>query len=336
MLALSNPSRGDMFMNEQKTILEVQDLKKYFFTGKSFLSRNQKTVKALDGVSFLVHAGETFGVVGESGCGKSTLSRAILRLHEPTSGKIVYNGEDLLAFDKETMRQKRREIQVIFQDPYSSLNSRMTVKEQICAPLDVFEIGTRRERDEKVREIMQKVGLRIEYMNRYPHEFSGGQRQRIVIARALVLDPKVVICDEPVSALDVSVRAQVLNLMKDLQKTFNLTYLFISHDLSVVRYLCDRVMVMYLGKAVEIASKAELYTNALHPYTKALLDAIPIPDVDVPDQKIRLTGEIPSPFAPPEGCRFHTRCQYAQEICSRQEPLMRDLGDQHQVACHLC
>jgi len=322
-------------MNDPNIILEVHDLKKYFFSGKKFLSKEVKTVRALDGVSFSIKAGETLGVVGESGCGKSTLSRSILRLHEPTSGKVIYNGQDLLSFDQEKMRQMRRELQIIFQDPYSSLNSRMTVKEQIRASLDVFKLGSREEREQKVMEIMTKVGLPLEYMNRYPHEFSGGQRQRIVIARALVLDPKFIICDEPVSALDVSVRAQVLNLMQDLQKTFNLTYLFISHDLSVVRYICDRIMVMYLGKVVEIAEKKDLYADAKHPYTQALLSAIPIPDVDMNRDNINLLGDMPSAFNPPSGCRFHTRCLKAHERCTQEEPPLKDLGGNHSVACHL-
>ncbi|MHC1762290.1 MAG: ABC transporter ATP-binding protein [Negativicutes bacterium] len=323
-------------MNEQTVLLEVRDLKKYFSFRKTFLGKEGKTVKALDGVSFSIKSGETFGVVGESGCGKSTLSRSILRLHEPTSGQVIYNGEDLLSYDREKMRQMRRELQIVFQDPYSSLNPRMTVKEQIRAPLDVFGIGSQEEREQKVVEIMKKVGLPLEFMNRYPHEFSGGQRQRIVIARALVLDPKFIICDEPVSALDVSVRAQVLNLMKDLQETFQLTYLFISHDLSVVRYICDRIMVMYLGKVMEIADKKDLYMDAKHPYTQALLSAIPIPDVDVDRQKIDLMGDMPSAFDPPGGCRFHTRCRYAYERCTQEEPRLKDLGGNHWVACHLC
>lgn len=323
-------------MNNQAVIMEVYDLKKYFSSGKNFGGKPAKTVKALDGVSFSIKTGEIFGVVGESGCGKSTLSRSILRLHEPTSGKVIYNGNNLLSLDRETMRQMRRELQIIFQDPYSSLNPRMTVKEQIRAPLDVFRIGSGAEREQKVVEIMKKVGLPLEFMNRYPHEFSGGQRQRIVIARALVLDPKFVICDEPVSALDVSVRAQVLNLMKDLQKTFQLTYLFISHDLAVVRYICDRIMVMYLGKVMEIAEKKDLYSNARHPYTSALLSAIPIPDVEVNKSRTPLLGDVPSPFNPPSGCRFHTRCQYTHERCKTEEPQLKELTGSHFVACHLC
>lgn len=323
-------------MSTSDTLLKVEQLKKYFSSRKQFLGSAPKTVKAVDGVSFELARGETLGVVGESGCGKSTLGRAILRLHEPDSGNVVYDGVDLLALSHSEMRDYRQRMQIIFQDPYASLNPRMTVKELICASLDVFDIGTKQERVEKVLDMMEKVGLPLEYLNRYPHEFSGGQRQRIMIARALVLNPDFVIGDEPVSALDVSVRAQVLNLMKDLQQELSLTYLFISHDLSVVRYLCDRVMVMYLGKVMEIATKEELYSHAQHPYTQALLSSIPIPDVDAGQKRVRLSGDVPSPFNPPSGCRFHTRCAYATPECSQREPELMDTGGGHMVACHLC
>jgi len=323
-------------MKVAKPLLQVDHLKKYFSSRKQFLGSEPKTVKAVDDVSFTIALGETLGVVGESGCGKSTLGRAILRLHEPDSGKLVYDGVDLLSLTHSEMRNYRQKMQIIFQDPYASLNPRMTVRELICASLDVFGIGTKQERIEKVLDMMEKVGLPLEYLNRYPHEFSGGQRQRIMIARALVLNPDFVIGDEPVSALDVSVRAQVLNLMKDLQQEFSLTYLFISHDLSVVRYLCDRVMVMYLGKVMEIATKEELYSNAQHPYTQALLSSIPIPDVDASKRRIRLSGDVPSPFNPPSGCRFHTRCAHARPECSQSEPELVDLGGGHMAACHLC
>ena len=307
-------------MNSQEPLLKVNQLKKYFVSQKQFLGGARKVSRAVDGVSFDIRHGETLGVVGESGCGKSTLGRAILRLHEPDSGSVTYDGVDLLALSAKEMREYRRRMQIIFQDPYASLNPRMTVRELIGAPLDVFECGTKRERLDRVLHIMDQVGLQTACLNRYPHEFSGGQRQRIMIGRALVLNPQFVIGDEPVSALDVSVRAQVLNLMKDLQRDMELTYLFISHDLSVVRYLCDRVMVMYLGKAVEIATKEELYTHAQHPYTQALLGAIPIPDVDAPQRRVRLSGDVPSPYAPPSGCRFHTRCPYATQACREREP----------------
>ena len=323
-------------MSGNETILEVRNLKKYFFSGKKRRGREPRAVKALDGVSFSMEYGETLGVVGESGCGKSTLGRTILRLHEPTEGQVVYRGKNLAEYGREEMRQMRRELQIIFQDPYSSLNPRMTVRELICAPLDVFAMGSKEEKEARVIEIMDKVGLPLEFMNRYPHEFSGGQRQRIVIARALVLDPEFVVCEEPVSALDVSVRAQVLNLIQDLQKTKKLTYLFISHDLSVVKYVSDRIAVMYLGRIVEIATKDELYNNPQHPYTKALLSAIPIPDVDNKMKREILTGDVPSPLNPPAGCYFHTRCRYASERCSAECPKLHDIGNGHMVSCHLC
>lgn len=322
-------------MGQQKAILEVKDLRKHFISSKKFLGGAPKTVKAVDGVSFQVADGETLGVVGESGCGKSTLGRTILRLHEPDAGSVLYDGKSLLDYDKNTMREMRRRMQIIFQDPYSSLNPRMTVAELIGSALDVFGTGTKAAREKRILDIMEKVGLAREYRNRYPHEFSGGQRQRIMIARALILEPKFVVCDEPVSALDVSVRSQVLNLMQDLQKEFALTYLFISHDLSVVRYLCDRVMVMYLGKVMEIADKHSLYNNARHPYTQALLSSIPIPDVDANKKKIPLQGDVPSPFNPPMGCRFHTRCRCAFDRCAQEEPPLTDLGNGHMTACHL-
>ena len=323
-------------MSEQAPLLRVEHLKKYFTSKKKFLESKPKTVRAVDDVSFEIRRGETFGVVGESGCGKSSLGRTILRLHEPDAGKVIYHGVNLSTLSAKEMRDYRRKMQIIFQDPYASLNPRMTVKELICAPLDVFEIGAKAEREQAVLDMMTKVGLPHEYLNRYPHEFSGGQRQRIMIARALILNPEFVVCDEPVSALDVSVRAQVLNLMKDLQRDMSLTYMFISHDLSVVRYVCDRIMVMYLGRVMEIATKDELYANAQHPYTQALLSSIPIPDVDVQPDRIRLSGELPSPFNPPVGCRFNTRCRFATEKCRTCQPELRDVGGGHMVACHLC
>ena len=265
--------------DKSNVLVELKDVKKEFVTAKTFMGKPLKTVHAVDQVNLSIYEGETIGVVGESGCGKSTLGRSILRLINPTAGQVLYRGDDITKYDKEQMRQMRRKMQLIFQDPYASLNPRMTVLELIKAPLDAFGTGTNEERIQKVKEIMELVGMPENMMNRYPHEFSGGQRQRIVIARALVLDPEFVVCDEPVSALDVSVRAQVLNLIQDLQKTKKLTYLFISHDLSVVKYVSDRIAVMYLGRIVEIATKDELYNNPQHPYTKALLSAIPIPDV---------------------------------------------------------
>lgn len=321
--------------DKSNVLVELKDVKKEFVTAKTFMGKPLKTVHAVDQVNLSIYEGETIGVVGESGCGKSTLGRSILRLINPTAGQVLYRGDDITKYDKEQMRQMRRKMQLIFQDPYASLNPRMTVLELIKAPLDAFGTGTNEERIQKVKEIMELVGMPENMMNRYPHEFSGGQRQRIVIARALVLNPRFVVCDEPVSALDVSVRAQVLNLMMDLQKELDLTYLFISHDLSVVRYICDRIMVMYLGNVMEIADKKALYEDAKHPYTQALLSAIPIPDMDIEYNKIHLEGDVPSPFNPPQGCRFHTRCRYATEKCRVQVPELKDVGDRHFVACHL-
>jgi peptide/nickel transport system ATP-binding protein/oligopeptide transport system ATP-binding protein len=318
--------------------LDVQHLKKYYYgSGKLFSRQKDKpAVKAVNDVSFTIHKGETFGIVGESGCGKSTLGRTIIRLIEPTGGKVFYQGTDLQSLSREEMRLKRKEMQIIFQDPYSSLNPRMTVRDLIKAPLDVFSREPDEKKMEQVVQIMKLVGLDEEYMNKYPHEFSGGQRQRIGIARALILNPKFIFCDEPVSALDVSVRAQVLNLMKDIQKELDLTYMFISHDLSVVRFLCDRVAVMYLGKIVEIATREGIYDDAKHPYTQALLSSILVPDTDVKTNRIILKGDVPSPYNPPSGCLFHTRCKYASKICATEAPAMTDLGNGHCVACHLC
>ncbi|MFQ8825047.1 MAG: ABC transporter ATP-binding protein [[Ruminococcus] lactaris] len=297
------------------------------------MEKGQK-LRAVDNVSLDIKRGETLGLVGESGCGKSTFGRCVLRLIEPTEGKVLYENKDLLQFSKDEMRKMRRKLQMVFQDPYASLNPRMTVMEIIKAPLDVYKIGTKEERIEKVLEMAKIVGLNADAMNRYPHEFSGGQRQRIVIARALILNPEFIVCDEPVSALDVSIRSQVLNLIHDIQKKYNLSYLFISHDLSVVKHISDRVAVMYLGSIVEIAEKNELFSNPLHPYTQALLSAIPIPDVDAERKQIYLEGEVPSPLNPPSGCRFHTRCQYASQKCRELRPELNDIGNGHCIACH--
>ena len=320
---------------DKKVLLEVQKVKKEFVTSKSLTGKPLKIVHAVDSVDLTIYEGETIGVVGESGCGKSTLGRCILQLIRPTAGNVLYRGEDITKLNKEQMRQMRRKMQLIFQDPYASLNPRMTVLELIMAPLEAFGIGTMDERVQRVKEIMELVGMPENMMNRYPHEFSGGQRQRIVIARALVLNPEFVVCDEPVSALDVSVRAQVLNLIQELKKKKHLTYMFISHDLSVVKYISDRIAVMYLGRIVEIAEKNELYNNPQHPYTKALLSAIPIPDVDNKMKREILTGDVPSPLNPPSGCYFHTRCKYATERCKTECPVLHDVGNGHMVACHL-
>ncbi len=320
---------------DKKVLLEVQKVKKEFVTSKSLTGKPLKIVHAVDSVDLTIYEGETIGVVGESGCGKSTLGRCILQLIRPTAGNVLYRGEDITKLNKEQMRQMRRKMQLIFQDPYASLNPRMTVLELIMAPLEAFGIGTMEERVKRVKEIMELVGMPENMMNRYPHEFSGGQRQRIVIARALVLNPEFVVCDEPVSALDVSVRAQVLNLIQELKKKKHLTYMIISHDLSVVKYISDRIAVMYLGRIVEIAEKNELYNNPQHPYTKALLSAIPIPDVDNKMKREILTGDVPSPLNPPSGCYFHTRCKYATERCKTECPALHDVGNGHMVACHL-
>ena len=285
-------------------------------------------------MSLSVKRGETLGLVGESGCGKSTLGRTILRLIPATEGQVLYNGEDILTYDKKKMWEMRRKLQIIFQDPYSSLNPRMTVYDLISAPLEVYRIGTKEERREMVEEILQEVGLDKQYLNRFPHEFSGGQRQRIGIARALILNPEFVVCDEAVSALDVSVRAQVLNLMRNMQQKKNLTYLFISHDLSVVRHISDRIAVMYLGSVAEVAEKAQLYSNPMHPYTKALLSAIPLPEVKKKRQRIILEGDVPSAYNPPSGCKFHTRCPYATDRCKEEIPVLQEVEKGHKVACH--
>lgn len=321
--------------NEQP-ILQVENLVKEFVVKRNLLGTPELKLRAIDNISFSLNRGETFGIVGESGCGKSTLGRTILRLEEPTSGRILFNGIDLTALKKEELRQIRRKIQIIFQDPYASLNPRSTVRELIRAPLDAYEIGTPEERSRRVEEMMQLVGLDPDYLCRYPHEFSGGQRQRIVIARALILQPEFVICDEPVSALDVSVRSQVLNLLKDLQKKLNLTCIFISHDLSVVKYVSNRIAVMYLGHIAELAEKNELYDNPLHPYTQALLSAIPVPDVDHVRVLRPLQGDVPSPIDPPSGCVFHTRCPFAKDVCSEKKPTLvcTDPSTGHLCACH--
>lgn len=317
-------------------LLRVRNLKTYFPIPGGFLGRKINYVKAVDGVSFDVYKGETLGLVGESGCGKSTAGRTIMRLIKATEGKVIFQEKDIFSLKKKELLKTRREMQMIFQDPFSSLNPRKMIKEIIGGAFEIhIPQMKRREREEKVADLLKIVGLNSDYITRYPHEFSGGQRQRIGIARALALRPKLIIADEPVSALDVSIQSQILNLLNRLQNQFSLTYIFIAHDLSVVRHLSDRVGVMYLGKIVELADGDKLYRRPLHPYTKALLSAIPIPEVGVKRKRIILEGDVPSPVNPPKGCRFHTRCPYCMDICKEASPSFKDDGDKHYVACHL-
>ncbi len=323
-----------MSAEQKNVLLEVKNLKKWFPTKSSPFSRKKVFVKAVDGVSFTLHQGETLGVVGESGCGKSTMGRTVLRLLEPTDGQVIFEGKDYTALSTKELRKSRCELQIIFQDPYASLDPRMTIGDIIAEPLDIQLKLSDKERMDRVLKMMERVGLNTRYVNRYPHEFSGGQRQRIGIARAMILDPKVVVCDEPVSALDVSIQAQVINLLKDLQEEMGMAYIFISHDFSVIKHISDRVAVMYLGHMVELADKNDLYQHPMHPYTEALLSAIPVPDRKHKKEKIVLEGDLPSPVNPPSGCVFHTRCPKAQEMCKTQVPELKDHGNGHFCACH--
>lgn len=321
----------------KETLLKVEELVMHFPIYQGVIRRQVGAVHAVDGVSFEIYKGETLGLVGESGCGKSTAGRAILRLYKPTGGSVYYDGEDLSKLSEREMRHMRRKLQIIFQDPYASLNPRMTVADIVGEPLLVHRVASGKEVQERVQELLGLVGLNPAFADRYPHEFSGGQRQRIGIARSLALQPDLIICDEPISALDVSIQAQVINLLEDLQKQFGLTYLFIAHDLSMVRHISDRVAVMYLGVIVELAERNELYEHPLHPYSQALLSAVPIPDPVAEERRHRiiLEGDVPSPVNPPSGCRFRTRCPIAESICTEKKPEWREVKDGHFVACHL-
>ena len=317
------------------SLLEIRNLKKHFPVGDGFFSRNKGAVKAVDGVNLAVNEGETLGLVGESGCGKSTLGRAILRLIEPTGGEVIFQGKNLLAMSQRELRDMRREMQIIFQDPYASLNPRMRVGDIVGEGLEIHKLAKGKAKRERVMELLHQVGLREDHFGRYPHEFSGGQRQRIGIARALAVSPKFIVCDEPVSSLDVSIQAQIINLLQELQEKMHLTYLFISHDLRVVEHISHRVAIMYLGKVVEIANSETIYRDAKHPYTRALLSAVPMPDTDSKKERVILEGDVPSPVNPPSGCTFHPRCAYREALCSQTEPPLDFSADGHGVACHV-
>lgn len=325
--------------NEKKALLQVESLQKYFDVGSGW--GRKKYVQAVERVSFSINKGETLGLVGESGCGKTTLGRAVLRLHEPTGGKIIYDGETIYDHNQKKqpdMHPYRRRMQIIFQDPSASLDPRMTVGEIVGEALDIHNMcKSKKERTERIRELLARVGLNSEHSNRFPHEFSGGQQQRVGIARALAVEPDFIVCDEPISALDVSIQAQIVNMLEDMQEELGLTYLFIAHDLSVVKHISNRIGVMYLGNLVEVGESNEVYSNSLHPYTQTLLSAVPVPDPKVCREKRRivLEGEIPSPMNPPAGCRFHTRCPYAKEICSQEVPEWKEVRPEHFAACHL-
>jgi oligopeptide transport system ATP-binding protein len=328
-----------MLQETNNTLVDVLHLEMHFPIFKGVIRKNMiGAIKAVDGISFSIKEGETLGLVGESGCGKTTTGRCILQLYRPTSGVVYFEGANLCKLSKRNLRPIRRKMQIIFQDPYGSLNPRRTAGNIVGEPMRIHNLAQGSEYRDQVKELFNIVGLNPDMINRYPHEFSGGQRQRIGIARALAMQPSFIVCDEPISALDVSIQAQTINLLEELQERFNLTFLFIAHDLAVVRHISDRIVVMYLGKIVEIASRTDLYANPLHPYTQALLSAVPIPDPTLEETRHRiiLSGEVPSPFNPPSGCRFHPRCFDAIPSCSEEEPPLRDMGDDHWAACHLC
>jgi oligopeptide/dipeptide ABC transporter ATP-binding protein len=316
------------------SILKVSNLKVHFPIKGDLIPKTIGYVKAVDGVSFSIKRGETLGLVGESGCGKTTTGRAILGMEKALEGEVLFQGQDVLNINKKRMKEIRKDMQLVFQDPFGSLNPRMTIGDVLDEVLYIHKFGDKKERNQRVASLLDRVGLNKKHLNRYPHEFSGGQRQRIVIARALAVEPKLIICDEPVSALDVSIQAQIINLLEELQGSLGLTYLFIAHDLSVVRHISERIAVMYLGKIMEIADSEEIFKNTSHPYTKALIAAVPSIDPENKKEIILLEGDMPSPMNPPSGCRFHTRCQYAQEICIIEEPKPRDIGKNHIIACH--
>ena len=322
---------------ENNKLVRVLNLKKYFpITQGLLIQRHAGDIKAVDSVSFDIYQGETLGLVGETGCGKTTVGRTLLYLYEPTAGQVLFDGIDLTTLSESKLRHVRRRMQIIFQDPYASLNPRMTVGSILASPLEVHGLARGREKRDRVQELLRLVGLNPDFVNRYPHEFSGGQRQRIGIARALALNPDLVVCDEPISSLDVSIQAQVVNLLEELQDRLGLTYLFIAHDLSMVRHISDRIAVMYLGKIVELADRDEIYLHSTHPYTQALMSAVPVPDPDIAKSRHRiiLEGDIPSPANPPEGCNFNTRCPVAKEICFKEDPVYREIQEKHWVACH--
>ncbi len=332
--ALADDMKLDDPTNSAQPLLRVRGLKKHFPLAKSWFSRKNEYVRAVDGLDFDVMPGETLGIVGESGCGKSTAGQMIVQLLEPTEGQVIFDGTDLASLSGEQVRRARRDLQLVFQDPYSSLNPRMTVYDLIAEPLIVHGLASGKALKAEVMSLLEAVGLGPQHADRYPHEFSGGQRQRIGIARALALKPKMIVCDEPVSALDVSIQAQVLNLLKDLQEQFDLTYIFIAHGLPSVKHISDRIAVMYLGKIVEIGSREELFASPKHPYTEALLDAVPVPDPRLRRKREPLPGELPSPVNPPSGCAFHPRCPYAQDICKQQTPALERKADGQSAACH--